>query len=117
MELIKGRRILSSLKTEEPSIIIKDGTKNIKLVINKILWLQSDNIYVEINTLNETHLIRDSLIKFLDEMNANSFERVHRTFAINLNHVNAITGQHIIIGETKIPLSRKYREGVLSKFQ
>jgi two-component system, LytTR family, response regulator LytT len=117
LELIKGRTALSNLEKEPQSIIIKDGTKNVKLTVDDILWLKSDNIYVEIKTTTKTHLIRNSLTQFLEEMNALCIERVHRTFAVNINHVNAITGQHIVIKETNIPLSRKYREDILAKFQ
>jgi two-component system, LytTR family, response regulator LytT len=117
LELIKGRTALSNLEKEPQSVIIKDGTKNIKLNVDEILWLKSDNIYVEIKTTAKTHLIRNSLVQFLEEMNTMCMERVHRTYAVNINHVNAVTGQYLIIGETKIPLSRKYREEILTKFQ
>jgi two-component system, LytTR family, response regulator LytT len=117
IELIKSRQQVSALPQEPEVVLIKDGAKIIKLSVAEILWLKSDNIYVEIKTLTKTHLIRTSLVQLLEELETNNIERVHRTFAVNIKNVHAITGQYLVIGETKIPLSRKYREEIMTKFQ
>ena len=111
LEIIKARTL-----NDENSIIIKDGHLNVKIKHADILWLQSENIYVEIKTKEKTYLIRNSLDKFLDELNSNSFFRIHRSYAVNVSHVKAVNGQYVIILDEKIPLSRKFRDELLVKF-
>ncbi len=117
IELVKTRVSILPQQKEQETIVIKDGVKTFKLTINEILWLKSDNIYIEIKTIKKTHLIRNSLVQFLDEINVPCFKRVHRTFAVNINQVHAVAGQHLLIGNEKIPLSRKFREEILLNFQ
>jgi DNA-binding LytR/AlgR family response regulator len=117
IELVKSRN-QNNAKIDEPeTVVIKDGTKIVKLLVDEIFWLKSDNIYVEIKTVSKTHMIRSSLGQLLEEIASKNMERVHRTFAVNINKVNAITGQTMVIGDMKIPLSRKYRDEIMKKFQ
>lgn len=112
LELIKIKK-LSAPKT----ITLKDGHANIKLALEEILWIRSENIYLEIKTAKKTHILRSSMDKFLTELNDDNFIRIHRSYAVNLSHVTAISGQFVIVDGEKLPLSRAAREGFISRFQ
>lgn len=62
LELIKGRATLFYLEKEPQSVIIKNGTKNIKINVDDILWLKLDNINLEIKTISKLILIRNNLV-------------------------------------------------------
>ncbi len=111
IEVIKSRNNQTSNYTT-----IKDGHLTFKVSHNSILWLKSENVYVEIKTEEKTHLVRSSLDKFLEDLNDTTFIRIHRSFAVNVNHLKAVNGQYVIVGDEKIPLSRKYRDELLEKF-
>ena len=106
-----------SLITEiDKTYIIKDGNQSVKIKLNDILWLKSDNIYVEIMVLNKKYILRQSLDGFLEEINASFIIRTHRSYAINLNHLKAINGSDLIVGNDVIPLSRRNKEEVIQLF-
>ncbi len=111
LELIKARDTDS-----EKTIVIKDGHLNVKLKLQNILWIKSENVYVEIKTSEKTYLVRNSLDKFLEELNNEKFIRIHRSYAVNLNNIKAVNGQYVIIANEKIPLSRKFRDELMTKF-
>lgn len=111
IELVKARN-----KNTNSTIIIKDGHNNIKLQSKNIISVQSDGNYIEINTGEKKHVIRNSIEKFLEEINNTNFVRIHRSYVINITKVEAVNGQYLFINKNKYPLSRKYREQVLQKF-
>jgi two-component system, LytTR family, response regulator LytT len=117
LELIKVKKQLLLKKTEPEIISIKDNYEIIKIAVKDILWLKADNIYTELKTTNKTYLIRTSITKFIDEHHLNCIARAHRTFAVNVNHVSAISGQYIIINNEKIPMSRKHKDEFLTKIK
>jgi DNA-binding LytR/AlgR family response regulator len=117
LEMITIKQKARFANKKEEFVIIKDGITNIKLKIEDILWIKSDNIYIEIKTEPKTYLIRTSLTKFLEEHNISAFVQTHRAYVVNINFANAITSSEILIGKEKIPLSRKYREEFLVKFR
>jgi two-component system, LytTR family, response regulator LytT len=116
IELVKVKQTLNQVEPAPESIIVKDGTNSIKLLVDDIWWLKSDNIYIEIKTSTKTYLLRNSLVKFMDTYALPNFARTHRTFAVNVNHVSALTGQYAIVKGEKIPISRKHKDDVVALF-
>lgn len=111
LEIIKSKELPNNKST-----VIKDGHLTVKIQHNDILWIKSENVYVEIKTNEKTYLQRSSLDKILEDFNDTSFFRIHRSYAVNVNHVKAVNGQYVIVDGEKIPLSRKYRDELLEKF-
>ncbi|MBP7478024.1 MAG: response regulator transcription factor [Chitinophagales bacterium] len=112
LEIVK-----KSKKQTSKFVIIKDGHLNVKLAVSSILWIKSENVYIEVVTNEKTYLVRTSLDKFLEELDDKCIMRIHRSYLINLNHVSAINGMYVIIRDEKIPLSRKFREEIMHIFQ
>ena len=98
------------------SITIKDGIKTVNLLVTKICYIKSDKNYLEIYTTNERYTIRDSMNNFLSQQ-ISEIVRVHRSFAVNISFINNITANEVVLSNTSIPLSRKYRNELTEKFQ
>lgn len=111
LELYKSRNF-----TSEKTFEIKDGHFNIRLKCNDILWVKSENIYVEIKTKEKTFLIRSSLEKFLEKIDDENFMKIHRSYVVNLHHVKAVNRVHIIVQNEKLPISRKHHEELIKRF-
>lgn len=107
----------SKAKQSSKFIIIKDGHLSVKIPVSSILWVKSENVYIEIVTIEKIYLVRNSLDKFEEEVNDKNIMRIHRSYLINLNHIKAINGMYVIIRDEKIPLSRKYRDELMHIFQ
>jgi two-component system, LytTR family, response regulator LytT len=116
LELVTSRKLFVQNNVPK-TFVFKDGTANIKLQLDEILYLKSDNIYVEIKTKTKIYLIRTSLTKMLEDINNENMIRVHRTYAVNVNHIKSIAGENILIADEKIPLSRLHKDELMSKFR
>jgi DNA-binding LytR/AlgR family response regulator len=111
LEIVKTRKRIT-----DKTIIIKEGRLQVKLQVSSILWIKSENIYVEVVTQQKTYVIRNSLDKIIEEINDGSILRIHRSYAVNATHIKAVNGQYVLIGMDKIPLSRKFRDEILARF-
>lgn len=97
-------------------ILIKKGTSYIKLDVNKIVFLRSKHVYVEIITEDGTvEIVRSSLTELLTRFPKN-FARVHRSYAVNLNVIQKININEIVLSNETIPLSKEYRKEILKRF-
>ncbi len=113
---IARQKTIASTETDK-TIIIKDGNSNIKIKLQDIIWLKSDNIYVEVKTNEKKHIVRQSLDSFLEEINVNFIIRTHRSYAINFNYLKAINGNDMMVENDIIPLSRRHKDEVANKFK
>jgi DNA-binding LytR/AlgR family response regulator len=111
LELYKSR----NAKTER-KIDFKDGLYKITLKYSDILWVKTENIYIEIITLDKKYVIRKSLAKFLEKVDDNDFIKIHRSYVVNLIHVKAFNRQYVIMQREKLPISRKYYDTFLERF-
>lgn len=115
IEIIRNRGKMQG--AEGHQVIVKDGTAEIKLNTRDIVWIKSDNIYVEVKLPEKRMLLRKSLDGILQELKADYIVRVHRSFAVNLFHLKAVTGSNLQLGSDVIPLSRMHRDELMEKFR
>ncbi len=112
LELLNSRDV-----TKNEYIVIKDGYAKIKIDMNDIIFIKSDNIYIEINTKKKNYLLRNSLDGFMKEYDNSNFVRVHRSYIVNLINVQSVSGQTVIVDGNKVPFSRKYKNSVEMIFE
>lgn len=99
--------VLSNNRNTSKEIIVNLGPSKIKLKLDEILWVKSDDKYIEIQTQSKRYVQRNSISSFLEEHNLDGFERIHRSFVVNLSKINSIQRDQVIIGQQAIPISRK----------
>lgn len=115
IEIIRNRK--RSLPKTNEVVIIKDGNQIIKLNLNDIIWIKSDNVYVELQLTEKKLLLRKSLDGLISELNSESIIRTHRSYAVNIFHLKAISGGHLQLGNHVIPLSRLHKDELVEKFR
>lgn len=98
-------------------LFIKQGPVYYKIKMDDILYLESDNIYIHVHTPEKKYMVRNTINQYLDILNAPQFFRVHRSFAININHVQAIEMNHIIINNLPIPIGKTFRNDLLNNLR
>ena len=100
---------------EENYIFLKADRMIRKILINDIQYLESMENYVKVVTSNEKLITRATLKELLDLLSSKGIVQIHKSFAVNLGKIRQINGNQIVTEEGDlIPLSRIYRERVLS---
>ena len=95
-------------------IFIKEGEVFRKIEINDILYLESDNVYLNIYTPAKHFVTRNKLDNFIAEFSKGNFFRTHRSYAINLNHLETINALSVKVGGKEIPLNKNYKQELLN---
>ena len=96
-------------------LFVRKGQMFEKVGFTEILWLEPDGNYTCIVTDSSRYVVRSSLKDFQDHLPASSFFRIHRSFVINLAHVQAIDLHQVKIADRFIPLGRVYRDDLIDR--
>ena len=99
------------------SIIIKSNLKKLKVLINKIKWIEAYGDYIKVVTDEESHLVLSTMKGFEKELPTGKFIRIHKSYIINLDRVEKFNSKFAEIGNTKIPLSRNKKEEIVKAFE
>lgn len=87
---------------------IKSNGQQIKIFFDDLLIIESLRDYVSIKTVDKEHIILDNL-KDLIEILPDQFMRIHRSFIINLDKIESVTGNQVGIFSQNIPIGETYR--------
>jgi len=99
----------SSKKILKKSIFVKDSHLYRKIIFKDILYIKSDNVYIEIYTTGKTYVVRSTLKDFLTKLPKSDFHRTSKSYIINVKHVQALNSRDIIINDKMIPVSKEYK--------
>jgi DNA-binding LytR/AlgR family response regulator len=97
------------------SIFVKKDHLLIKIRFDELKWLRAERNYVELHCDDKKHLTRSTLRELLDKLPESKFIQVHRSFAVNIDHITAIEYSALFIGENEIPVGRSFIEGIKKK--
>ena len=103
--------------TPDSAIYIKEGLHFVKVKFSDILYLECEHVYVKVHTLKQTFLVRTSLQEYLEYFNDTYFFRIHRCYAINLEHIQRVNGESVILNGLTLPVGKSYREQLLHKLK
>jgi len=94
---------------QEEFIFIKADKKTIKLNFDDIIYIEGLGDYIKIH-LKDKSIVSKLTIKRMEELlPKKQFPRVHKSFIIALNQINAIEGNQIEISNQKVPIGQIYR--------
>lgn len=116
--LAKSMEIQS--KEENPlegTIFIKDESFYHKINLDEILYLKSDDNYIELFLKDRKHLVRGTLKAFQPKLPKELFVQVHRSYIINLKAVESFGANFVTVEGTKIPVSKSYQDSVKAHFK
>ena len=94
---------------------IRCGSKYEKIFFNDILYIQGTQNYVTIYTQKGKYLTLLYLKNLEENLDKASFIRVHKSYIVSIDKIEAIEGNEIFIQSFHIPISRNYREQVLEQ--
>jgi two-component system, response regulator PdtaR len=98
------------------AVFIKQNYQFVKFALADILFLEADNIHTTIVTPQKKYVLRVSLSSVLERLPYDSLVRVHRSFAVNVQRIEAFSEQGITVGTHTIPLGRSYKEEFMRQF-
>jgi two-component system, response regulator PdtaR len=99
------------------AIFIKQNYKYNKITYEDIYYLKADGNYTFIHTADKKHIIKYSLQNVLDIFNTDKFIRVHRSYAINMNHLTSFNENTLHLGPEEIPIGRNHKDVFLQLFK
>jgi len=91
-------------------IFVRHKERMVKLFLKEILYVEAERAYCKIVTKDTEYLLSIALAKLAEQMTSPTFMRVHRSYLINLAHIDEVAEGHVAIAGRAIPIGKTYRE-------
>jgi len=102
------------VSTERAHLFININKKRVKIYLDEILYIESKREYISIVIKDRSFLTKFQLSEIEELLASNNFIRVHRSFIVAKNKIDAFTASDVEISGQQIPIGRSYKELVLA---
>jgi len=96
------------------SIFVKKQHLYYRIQFEDIQFIKADNVYLEVNTIDKKFLVRSPLKDYLGKLPSQKFYRAHKSYIVNVDHIDAINSKDIMINNKLIPISKEFKEFIIS---
>lgn len=96
-------------------IYVKSDRENVKINLLDILYLESLKNHVKIVTHGKNYITMVSIGEMQSKLPSNLFLRVHRSYLVNIEHIQNYTNTYLVIDGKSFPLGNVYKQEVLEK--
>ncbi|MCC0645542.1 MULTISPECIES: LytR/AlgR family response regulator transcription factor [unclassified Clostridioides] len=95
-------------KRNENNLIIQNKGTVYKISIDSITYIEVRDKDITIHTIDQSYDIKKSLSKIEKELNERNckFYRCHKSYLVNMNHIQYIKQNVVLVNNAEIPVSR-----------
>jgi DNA-binding LytR/AlgR family response regulator len=94
-------------------MMIRVDYSTVRINLADILFVEGLKDYVKIVTDQKNYVTKSSMKNVEDRLPAGRFKRVHRSFIVNFDRIQAFENNHLVLGEHRVPLGSNNREEFL----
>lgn len=94
-------------------IYLKVDRKMVKVLLDDIIYIESDKDYVKVFTEKGFIITRQTIASVEAMLSENQFARIHRSYIISLHKIKSFTAESVEIGNKELPIGKLYRNNFL----
>lgn len=113
---VRNQIQITNNETDKQLFLYADKTIY-KITIDDILYLKAEVDYVKVITKEKSILLLDSLHNWEKKLYDHNFVRTHRSYIVNFEQIDKVSGNLIYIADKKIPIGKTYKEEFLKKMR
>jgi DNA-binding LytR/AlgR family response regulator len=101
---------------ESEYIVIKQGYDRYKISTHDILYLEAMKDYTRMVTPTGQYLVLGTFTSMHDQLPADRFIRIHRSYIVNQHKIDSVAGNKVFISSHELPVGKSYKyalEGIL----
>ena len=97
------------------NIFLKVDSKLIRVKIDDILYIEAKGDYALFKTKEKGYIVHGTMKKFQQRLDDFNFQKVHRSFIVNLGKIVDIEESNLLIEDKVIPVSRANKEALMQR--
>jgi len=100
-------------QSDKAYLFLNVGKKKVKVYLEEILYVESVKEYIHIYSESKIVKVKMQLTQMEDFLPTDRFIRIHRSFIVAKNKIDAYSATDVEIKQKQIPIGRSYKELVM----
>lgn len=94
---------------------VRSNRQTSRIRFDELLYIESLADYIQFHLENGTQVTSKEKISHMEKYLPDGFLRIHRSFIVNRSKISTFSREYVIIGEKELPISRSYKQEVVSR--
>ena len=99
-------------ETASNFVFLKSGNTFNKVDIREIMHVEAQGSYCQLYTKTKAYTLSVNLNHFIQEADQSMFIRIHRSHAVNIEHIDKIDHDYIYVNSLALPIGPSYRSSL-----
>jgi DNA-binding LytR/AlgR family response regulator len=105
----------SSLQINKNRLFMKENNAYHNVLADDVLFVEALGDYVVVNTRNKKYTLLTTMKQIEQKLPEQKFMRVHRSYIINIDHVETFDGGLMVIDKKLISVGKSYKKNITAK--
>lgn len=101
-------------KSAQDFMFVKADKKLIKVFFNEIYYIEGLKDYVILHTPKGRLVTLQTMKSLEHKLSDELFMRIHRSYIVNIGHIDILDGNTVIVNKKGIPVGKNYKDNLLS---
>ena len=88
----------------------------VKIELKDVLYVEAYDNYSFIVTAQQKYLVSSTLKDMESKLPSNDFVRIHRSYIVNFNKIEAIEENFVIVNSNSIPIGKSFKKALMTRF-
>lgn len=113
-ELFESRIVLQKRVGESNSnMYVRQNDAFVRIIWADILYVEGMQNYLKIYLKDRALVIHQTMSSLEEMLPKEFFFKIHRSFLVNITHIDSIAGGWLLIGGNELPIAKKRKEELL----
>lgn len=100
---------------DDPFLYVRQSDTFIKVSWVDILYIESMQNYTKLHFKDKSLIIHQTMKAIEESLPSEHFFRIHKSYLINITHIDMISGGRLFINKIELPISRTRKEELLNQ--
>lgn len=111
------RPSIDTVFLRDNALFVRTKQRFQKQMISDVLWVQADNIYVDIHAVHRVYKLSMSIKRFQEQVGNSDLVRVNRSQLVNVSKIDSFEPHRAFIGDLEFKITDNFRSCFYNSFQ
>ncbi|MCC3214102.1 LytTR family DNA-binding domain-containing protein [Chryseobacterium sp. X308] len=114
-QFIISEKLKKNTSLDDPFLYVRQSDSFIKVSWVDILYIESMQNYTRLHFKDKSLIIHQTMKAIEESLPSDHFFRIHKSYLINITHIDMISGGRLFINKIELPISRTRKEELLNQ--
>jgi len=114
-ERVNFKQVASETGRKHEELYVRSESRIVRVKYDDIMYVEALADYIMIFTADNKYIVHSTMKGFQSRLPQDQFVRLHRSYILNINKIEAIENLFVLVNKKHIPIGASYKEAFINR--